>query len=306
MKVNIANKEYYIDGYLKSNLDIVKETIKKDWDMVIVVDGIEGGGKSSMAQLVGGYLDPTLAKNLDRITFNHIEFKKAVIKAKRYSCVIYDEAIEFSSRSALSKMNKGLISMLAEIRQKNLFIIIVTPSFFECEKYLSIHRSRFLIHTYVGNDFERGFFSFYNLKKKKQLYFFGKKLYQYLIRPNFRGRFSKGYIVNEKKYRAKKLQAMNSHSDNMEDIKYKIYMDQRNALLKFIHNDLNIEYKNIKIGFDKYTKHALTMNGIKESVLERYKEKTEPEEIEENGRSERIESDTPSETESSDLRKGIY
>ena len=30
---------FYMDGYLKSNLDTAKRIIKKDWDMLFVYDG---------------------------------------------------------------------------------------------------------------------------------------------------------------------------------------------------------------------------------------------------------------------------
>ena len=31
--------EFYMDGYLKANFDTARKVIKKDWDMVFVVDG---------------------------------------------------------------------------------------------------------------------------------------------------------------------------------------------------------------------------------------------------------------------------
>ena len=31
---------FYMDGYLKSNLDLLKKVIKKDWDMVFLIDGL--------------------------------------------------------------------------------------------------------------------------------------------------------------------------------------------------------------------------------------------------------------------------
>lgn len=41
VKVKIGNKEIYIDGYLKRNLDGCKNLVKKDWDMVLIIDGEE-------------------------------------------------------------------------------------------------------------------------------------------------------------------------------------------------------------------------------------------------------------------------
>jgi len=41
VKVKCGDKEIYIDGYLKKNLDGCKQLVKKDWDMVLIIDGEE-------------------------------------------------------------------------------------------------------------------------------------------------------------------------------------------------------------------------------------------------------------------------
>lgn len=206
MQVIQLDKKIYYDGYLKENLDIMKNAIKKDWDMVTIIDGEEGVGKSVLTQQCAYYLDPTI--NLSRICFTPSEFKEAILKAEKYQAVIFDEAYTgLSSRAATSRINKTLVSLLAEIRQKNLFIFIVMPTFFELDRYAALWRSRLLLHTYKGKGFQRGFFSFYNSEKKSELYMKGKKLYQYWVKPNFIGRFCKGYVVDEQEYRKKKLQA---------------------------------------------------------------------------------------------------
>jgi len=194
----------YVDGYLKSALDTAKTAILKDWDMVLCVDGTEGGGKSVFAQQIANYCDPTLV--LDRICFTPEEFVEAVKKADKYQAVIFDEGYTgLSSRSTMSEVNKALVEMLAEIRQKNLFIIIVVPSFFDLDRYVALHRSRALLHIYTNNGFERGYFTFFNKERKQTLYLLGKKTYNYdSVRANFHGRFTKGYVVNEEEYRAKK------------------------------------------------------------------------------------------------------
>lgn len=231
VKVNLNGKSLYLDGYLKTNLDIAKHVIKEDWDMVFVVDGIEGSGKSVLAQQIGFYLDPSL--HIDNVVFTPEDFKKAVVKAKKQSCVIYDEAYRgLSARASMSFVNKALVSMMAEIRQKNLFIIIVIPCYFELDKYIALWRSRAMLHVYTGDKFQRGFFSFFNTDRKKKLYIKGKKLYEYLEKPNFRGRFLKGYAVDEKEYRAKKLKVLKE----VEKIKLsqydKIHLKQRNILIR--------------------------------------------------------------------------
>jgi len=204
----LKSKEgYYIDGYLKSNLDILRVHIKNDWDYILLVDGREGSGKSVLAQMTGKYLDPSL--DIDRVVFTPEEFVDAVKVAKKYQCVIYDEAYAgLSSRGTMTELNKTIVRMLTEIRQKNLFIIIVMPCFFDLDKYVALWRSCALLHVRVEN-MNRGFFSFYTYNKKKSLYVTGKQYYNYARpAPNFYGSFTNQYVVSEVLYRKKKKESV--------------------------------------------------------------------------------------------------
>lgn len=208
MQVGPSDKQYYMDGYLKSNYDIAKKVIQADWDFVFLIDGTEGGGKSVIAQQGATYCDPTF--NISRIAFTPEEFQAKIKAAGKYQAVIYDEAYTgLSSRGVMSDINKVLVSMLAEIRQKNLFVFVVMPTFFDLDKYVALWRSRALIHVYTGEEFQRGYFAFYNVDRKKELYILGKKFYSYKQpRYNFNGRFTNYYTVDEKAYRALKLKAL--------------------------------------------------------------------------------------------------
>ena len=200
--------EFYMDGYLQSNLDIIKEVVKKDWDMVIVVDGTEGVGKSVLAQQMAKYCDPTF--NINRICFSPESFEKTVVEADKYTSVVFDEAFRgLSSRETMTSINRMLVKMFAEIRQKNLFVFVVMPTYFDLDKYVALWRSRALIHVY-DDKFKRGFFMFFNKEKKKDLYVLGKKYYSYSkVKSNFRGRFYNHYTVNEIEYRDLKNKALN-------------------------------------------------------------------------------------------------
>ena len=211
--VEIGEQKVYFDGYLLENLQRMREIVKKDFDNVFVTDGGEGVGKSVLTMQIGKFLDPSLS--LDRVTFSADEFMQAVHAAQPEQCVIYDEAYTgMSSGDTMTKVNKVLTKLLAEVRQKRLIIIVTAPSFFDLTKYIALWRSRALIHCQLGgaDGFERGYFSFYNAERKKNLYLLGKKLYNYKItRPNFYGRFTKKYVLDETEYRAKKLAALSKY-----------------------------------------------------------------------------------------------
>jgi len=237
MKVTVNGKEMYLDGYLKSNLDIIKDQINnKDTDMVGVVDGFEGVGKSVLAMQCGYYVDPTL--KLDRICFNAEEFKNAVLKAKKGECVIFDEAITGTfNREAITQMNVLLVKMMAQIRQKNLFVLLVLPTFFDLDKYFALWRSKFLLHCHFGNNFQRGFFKFASIDKKKNMYVTGQKLYIYPKQKSgwdFWGRFTNNYVVNEKLYRKKKDEGL--IEQDYERVSIRRVRLQRDSMIVLLSN----------------------------------------------------------------------
>lgn len=234
--VKVTDKDFYMDGYLKENLDLAKQVIREDWDMCILCDGVEGGGKSVLIQQVAYYCDPTF--NLDRIVFTAKQFQEAVLKAEKYQAIVFDEAYgSLNSRQVLSQTNRALVKMMTEIRQKNLFIFILLPSFFELDRYIALWRSRALIHIYTGDKFERGRFSFFNTDRKKSLYINGKKFFSYSNpKANFFGSFTNFYVVDKDLYQKKKADAtleLEKQEPEMTS-RLKRVIDDRNAAIKLL------------------------------------------------------------------------
>jgi len=221
-----------LDGYMQRILDFSKDKVKKKWDIIIAVDGIEGAGKSLIARQLAAYCDPTFRgeQALARICFSPDEFREAILNAERFQAVIFDEAFRgLSSRSAISKVNKTITQMLMEIRQKNLFVFIVLPSFFELDKYAAIHRTVGLVHVYRGKDWQRGAFRFYDRARKKRMYIDGKKAYKYTEKANFHGKFSAKYDpVSEALYDAKKASSLKTMLEDTEKAPTISALDFRN------------------------------------------------------------------------------
>lgn len=235
-----TEQEYYMDGYLKINLDTAITVVKQDWDMVFLVDGREGAGKSNLAQQVAYYLDTTFC--LARIVFTPEGFERAVRSANKFQCIVYDEAYGgLSSKSALQSFNKMIVKMLTEIRDKNLFIIIVLPTFFDLVKYVAIWRSVALIHV-TADHFKRGTFCFYDYHRKKDLYIYGKKFYSYKKpKPNFFGSFLGHYTVDKDEYKRKKrIETSKSNTFNQRDKFKELYF-------KVIANMLSCGYQQKQI-----------------------------------------------------------
>lgn len=216
-RITSGDKDFYMDGYLQENLDTAKRVIRQDWDFVFLVDGRERSGKSVLAQQAAKFCDPTF--DINRIVFTHKEFREKVDAAEPYTAIVYDEAYNgLSSRETMGRVNKALVKKMATIGQKNLFIFVVMPTFFDLDKYVALWRGCALLHIYTGDDFERGYFAFWNYDKKKDLYIYGKKFYSYgCVKPNFYGRFLNDYTVDEKEYRKRKADAEKAHEEGLEE-----------------------------------------------------------------------------------------
>jgi len=235
----------YMDGKLDTETDKVKKYVGKDDDAVYIIDGSEGSGKSVLAQQVAKKLDPTFDET--RMCMNAEEFNSVITKAKQYHAVVFDEAFRgLNSREALGATNKLLITKMMEMRQKNLFVIIVLPSFFMLERYVALHRAKGLFHVYRKNG-KRGFWMFFSMRRKQKLYLLGKQMMTYSGKgfpsSNFKGRFYNQYVINEEKYRKRKHESFKADTILVTNRNKSEIRDDRNLILRGLFDD----FKNIKV-----------------------------------------------------------
>jgi hypothetical protein len=244
--------EYYMEDRLKNSIDnkIIPSLHKKDKDCVICIDGREGAGKTTLSLQLGKYIDPSL--DLSRVVFSPEDFREAVLKAKKGQCIIYDEAFTgFSSRASLSPINRVLVSLAMQMRQKNLCILIVLPTIFLLDKYMALFRTRALIHVFESHG-RRGYFKLYNYRLKKLLILLGAKTMTYnskLVRSKFRGRFYGKFALGddklEKKYRKFKEEALaNSEKTSMTSAQVR-YKEQRDLIIYLLRKFTELTYQEL-------------------------------------------------------------
>lgn len=229
------SREYYIDPLLKKNLDAVKPHVLKNWDMCFIVSGIEGAGKSTFAFQIADQLSG------ERFTLDHIcltpkDFTDKITQhdfLKPGDSLVLDEGFMINSRSSMTKLNREFLAILSECRQKQLFLIIICPNFFDLDKNLALWRSRGLFYIdHVG--LRRGYFKFWSYDRKKKLYVLGKKFYEYhKVKYDFRGTFPKQLMVDEVAYKAIKLHAFENREElTLKDEKV---IDERNFFIYLLH-----------------------------------------------------------------------
>ena len=249
-----TGEEYYMDGTLKNNLDLLKKNIKKDWDFVIIISssGIPGAGKSMLAQQIAYYLDPEF--QIENMCMSAEQFhnkgKALANTGKKGVALVYDEAkFGLDAKRAMESMTKALLDFFAECRQLNAYLILVLPDYFDLKKEIALNRSVCLINCYCQGELERGYFSFYSRDKKKGLYVKGRKWLNYkIVSPDFRGRFTKFYTIPEQEYRKRKSEAM---IEGQKKVKERItrqmqrWKNDRDALIR--HLSIKHRYTDRKI-----------------------------------------------------------
>ena len=259
--------EYSIQERVKRQLDkrVTIAINSKDRDFVALIDGPEGSGKTTFGMQLACYVDEDF--DLSRVCFTPEEFRDAILKAEKGQCVIFDEAFTgFSSRSVLSGINKMLVSLMQQMRQKNLFVIVILPSFFLLDWYVAEHRSKILFHVYEKKD-RRGFYLVFNKKQKKKLWLKGRKFHTYNVKTHFRGRFFGKFPLGpekEKEYREKKLKALSEADRGIRDEKKETLAGK---LLWVIHKEMKLSAPKMEKLFEPYQvplKHAAIGNYLKE------------------------------------------
>jgi len=258
-------EEYYIDPIMDRQLDKVKYAVmKKDRDYVMVIDGEEGSGKSVLAQQVGKKLDPKF--NIDNIVFTADQFMRSIKTARRFTCIVLDEAFNASNaRASLSQVNRAMLGVATEMRQRNLFIIMCIPSIFDLDKYFALWRCRSLLHVYFRKDGSRGRYLLFPKTKKKYLYLNGKKTYNYSKpRSSYPPLvFSNYYVVDETEYRKKKADAFKKRTVSNMARRWK---EQRDALIKELYHNWKVSSADMGIKLQEWGAKPLSEREIRRLV----------------------------------------
>lgn len=215
MKVQIGDDEQYYDRGLTLQLDALGQAVHQDWDGLMFFFGREGSGKTTFAFQIAKYLQPEW--NLHLCCWTPKQFVDCVKRANKYDVIVLDEAyFTFTNTNRMQSFQTTIISMLTMIRSKNLFIIIISPTFFDLNKYLVIHRSVAAFRIY-SRGLERGFWEMYGEEAKLKLYIQGRKNNDLSVgKPDIRGRFTKWFPVDKKEYNALKDAAVREMQEGME------------------------------------------------------------------------------------------
>jgi hypothetical protein len=200
-----------ISDALRQRLDKKMEERDRNNDIMGIIDGKEGTGKSSLAGEIMRYVTKdTFDPKKDMIGSDYEDALNKLDNVKHKGFLMFDEGNAFfMSTDTTKKESRELHKIFSIFRQLNLFVIICLPSFMRMNSYFAQDRPKFLCSTYMKKG-ERGRFAYYGESRIAKFYTLGRSLGydRNAVKPNFRRRFNPCIRLENKEYQDFKLQTL--------------------------------------------------------------------------------------------------
>lgn len=189
---------YPLENSLISKLDIaIKRCTTKNpkRDAVILCEGAEGEGKTTLSIAIAYYVASKTGRNFNESNV-YFDVSKMIdfLKNTEDEIIVWDEpALQAMNKDFASKVVKDLERLLMMARKKRHFIIINIAYFNKFNEYIVWQRPLFMLHVYSRNEVEAGRFVYIGKKKLEPLWhdwrFKRKRSYKKFCSKSVRGTF---------------------------------------------------------------------------------------------------------------------
>lgn len=214
--VLVTDDHIYLNHHLKDFLDLCIQREKHHWDNVIIIDGKERSGKTTLMKSICHYVAKQTNKefNLDHIFFDPEEMLKFATSTQKQVIVWDEAALGGMATQWQNEVQQKLNAALMVTGKYNHFYVFIIPSLFRLNRYLALDRSIALLHVYSPDLLSRGEFFCLNENQKAWVYNNNKKSETYGKNSSFSGSFTlKGTdeIINDSAYELKKDAAIKKY-----------------------------------------------------------------------------------------------
>lgn len=189
-----SDGEFHMDDNLYNNIIEIKKRIQKNKDVLFLVGGDPGNGKSTICSQILYVLDPKTVENysvhstMESYTQHGVELGRKGISKGRGK--MHDEGRETSSINVLKTKVKIFWDSIYENRFLNMYQAIIQSDFWKTPKDVVFNRALFLIWVLEDKKWNNGVYYFYGKEDMKKLYDRGKKFNNRRpIGNSFKGRF---------------------------------------------------------------------------------------------------------------------
>jgi hypothetical protein len=234
-------------------------------DLVLVFDGAEGAGKSTLMRQAALFCSYYMQKKhntirpftVDNIKFNledYLETALAVQHEKGHIHILDESRAVANRKRSTSKGNVDFTNYLSECRSSGHIHLIALPAYHDLDSYIAIWRCSFLVN--IGKYFSvkevngvpvyslvlGTYRVFLNDSKLKAMYFH-KLRYIYPKKAVFTGKFTKDGIIPDEVYEAKKQKERAAKFANAEEADKNKTQSKKDMLLKYMESTPNHDQK---------------------------------------------------------------
>lgn len=252
-----------MDKKLISKLDLMIERMspKRKADNVLIVEGLEGDGKTNMSLACGYYVAFTTKREFSNENV-YFDLEKMIKKAQstEEQVLIWDEpALAGLNNEWWRKTQQNLIKLLMVARKKKHFFIFNFTKFYKFSEYIVVDRAIGMIHMYSRNGVQAGRWVYFKKESLERLYFYwkGTKRRAYKKFYDFRGSvpWVLPKIIDESAYEKEKDKAIMSVGGYQDKKKEYSREDEEYFIKKFEQNrlkaGLKVKQKDIAVIFDR-------------------------------------------------------
>lgn len=230
---------FHIDTQLYENIKEAPKRINKDKDVVILICGDPGNGKSTLASQIAFMWDNTIIKNScihsTMEAFRSYALELGKNQKSRGKANIHDEARETGGMNVLKKKVSRFWDFIYENRFLNMYQILIQSDFWRTPIDIVFNRALFMLWVIEDSDWNNGQYLFYGKKDMRKLYERGKKKKD--RKPSgysFTGRFTKFWAANPEYLKIKEDNFYDKYDDKDKESKLTIkdvlyFIWQRNS-----------------------------------------------------------------------------
>lgn len=214
-------------------------TVKQDDDMLILIDGEEGAGKSKLMRILGKYCQLRLKDwgfevpfDVNNIHFDLDEYIKTSNEAqdngiKGFPNILDESRMVANRKRSNSKSSVLFTNFLSECRSANQPHFIALPAFHDIDSNIVLWRSKFIIHitkifieddnSPVGYSLERGGFKIFSDWNKIKNAYYNRWRYVYPRKADYTGKFPNIEVIDIDSYNDKKNEYKKKKYENSKE-----------------------------------------------------------------------------------------
>jgi len=163
--MRVTDKQYYLADFAIDKCKIYADRIKNNLDALILVDGDEGFGKTTLSCSLAYYLAELTGRTftIDNIFFDPKKFVEKLMNSREQILVWDEAALGGLASNWRNKHQQTLIQALMTCRSRNHIIFFNIPKFYRLASYFIADRPVGLFHVYPSNkeQTKRGTYCYY-------------------------------------------------------------------------------------------------------------------------------------------------